>query len=104
MGYTVRQVRHATCLRTYADRLCLYSESQMPPGDNGSTSCRRRCNARLAVRPTTTWRSMIRALRVITRTSNSTLAVTCWWTASKSRSEEHTSELQSRQYLVCRLL
>src|SRR3712207_7168074 len=25
-------------------------------------------------------------------------------TPSKSRSEEHTSELQSRQYLVCRLL
>src|SRR3712207_7201961 len=25
-------------------------------------------------------------------------------TASASRSEEHTSELQSRQYLVCRLL
>src|SRR3712207_8287829 len=34
----------------------------------------------------------------------------CWgWTARSgaghpSRSEEHTSELQSRQYLVCRLL
>src|SRR3712207_6956231 len=34
-----------------------------------------------------------------------------WWTtsgrcrsSSRSRSEEHTSELQSRQYLVCRLL
>src|SRR3712207_8246928 len=33
-----------------------------------------------------------------------------WWTLSatklfrRSRSEEHTSELQSRQYLVCRLL
>src|SRR3712207_6943304 len=26
--------------------------------------------------------------------------LTCW----NSRSEEHTSELQSRQYLVCRLL
>src|SRR3712207_7959417 len=26
------------------------------------------------------------------------------FTASKFRSEEHTSELQSRQYLVCRLL
>src|SRR3712207_8071257 len=26
-----------------------------------------------------------------------------WWTTT-SRSEEHTSELQSRQYLVCRLL
>src|SRR3712207_8476877 len=26
------------------------------------------------------------------------------FTASPSRSEEHTSELQSRQYLVCRLL
>src|SRR3712207_8538479 len=25
-------------------------------------------------------------------------------TASRTRSEEHTSELQSRQYLVCRLL
>src|SRR3712207_7115516 len=28
---------------------------------------------------------------------------TVWWT-SDERSEEHTSELQSRQYLVCRLL
>src|SRR3712207_7240536 len=27
-----------------------------------------------------------------------------WLVASYSRSEEHTSELQSRQYLVCRLL
>src|SRR5476651_2910337 len=26
------------------------------------------------------------------------------WTTCGSRSEEHTSELQSRQYLVCRLL
>src|SRR5258707_7304412 len=26
------------------------------------------------------------------------------WGEGKSRSEEHTSELQSRQYLVCRLL
>src|SRR3712207_7001070 len=33
---------------------------------------------------------------------------TCSWTSARSsrgrRSEEHTSELQSRQYLVCRLL
>src|SRR3712207_8942225 len=27
-----------------------------------------------------------------------------WLAAQPSRSEEHTSELQSRQYLVCRLL
>src|SRR3712207_9536183 len=26
------------------------------------------------------------------------------WTRPQARSEEHTSELQSRQYLVCRLL
>src|SRR3712207_7772112 len=26
------------------------------------------------------------------------------WNAQAARSEEHTSELQSRQYLVCRLL
>src|SRR3712207_8720463 len=28
----------------------------------------------------------------------------CGPTAARARSEEHTSELQSRQYLVCRLL
>src|SRR3712207_7653323 len=28
----------------------------------------------------------------------------CQWALSPLRSEEHTSELQSRQYLVCRLL
>src|SRR3712207_7239866 len=27
-----------------------------------------------------------------------------WTSLDKNRSEEHTSELQSRQYLVCRLL
>src|SRR3712207_8984478 len=27
-----------------------------------------------------------------------------WLRVTKARSEEHTSELQSRQYLVCRLL
>src|SRR3712207_8629418 len=27
-----------------------------------------------------------------------------WWDPILGRSEEHTSELQSRQYLVCRLL
>src|SRR5947209_12272274 len=34
------------------------------------------------------------------------LALTCLFTTLRStyRSEEHTSELQSRQYLVCRLL
>src|SRR3712207_8382590 len=29
---------------------------------------------------------------------------TQWQTTQRERSEEHTSELQSRQYLVCRLL
>src|SRR3712207_7005518 len=28
----------------------------------------------------------------------------CCWAHPRTRSEEHTSELQSRQYLVCRLL
>src|SRR3712207_7690182 len=32
-------------------------------------------------------------------------SVALWWIYfARSRSEEHTSELQSRQYLVCRLL
>src|SRR5215813_6083450 len=29
---------------------------------------------------------------------------TCWWPWGWRRSEEHTSELQSRPHLVCRLL
>src|SRR3712207_7152882 len=33
-----------------------------------------------------------------------TTLVQCAWAAARKRSEEHTSELQSRQYLVCRLL
>src|SRR3712207_7259989 len=33
-----------------------------------------------------------------------TLTCTVWTEACTHRSEEHTSELQSRQYLVCRLL
>src|SRR3712207_7848199 len=39
---------------------------------------------------------------------NFVLLQMCWWginyLPSAQRSEEHTSELQSRQYLVCRLL
>src|SRR3712207_9008597 len=31
-------------------------------------------------------------------------AIYCWGVSVRKRSEEHTSELQSRQYLVCRLL
>src|SRR3712207_9016496 len=40
------------------------------------------------------------------RPSSSHWHAACWTTATAtaSRSEEHTSELQSRQYLVCRLL
>src|SRR3712207_7796263 len=32
------------------------------------------------------------------------VSIPCRWFDVKPRSEEHTSELQSRQYLVCRLL
>src|SRR5258707_985182 len=39
-----------------------------------------------------------------TRSERSTSTVKSTWKWSARRSEEHTSELQSRQYLVCRLL
>src|SRR3712207_7615197 len=43
-----------------------------------------------------------------TLNSMANLASTYWnqgrWKEAEARSEEHTSELQSRQYLVCRLL
>src|SRR3712207_7930647 len=38
------------------------------------------------------------------RPSITVARATPWLTACRQRSEEHTSELQSRQYLVCRLL
>src|SRR5947209_11876683 len=44
-----------------------------------------------------------RASRTAIRASCSLTATAPRWCSSK-RSEEHTSELQSRQYLVCRLL
>src|SRR3712207_7452256 len=40
----------------------------------------------------------------LTAVSGSNLAILLVIAASLGRSEEHTSELQSRQYLVCRLL
>src|SRR3712207_8624443 len=40
--------------------------------------------------------------------SRDVVPICVWWlerfTTTRTRSEEHTSELQSRQYLVCRLL
>src|SRR5258707_7129902 len=38
------------------------------------------------------------------RPESGTWAPTAWTGPAARRSEEHTSELQSRQYLVCRLL
>src|SRR3712207_8970071 len=40
----------------------------------------------------------------VTANSSSVHWKPCSWPRSQTRSEEHTSELQSRQYLVCRLL
>src|SRR5258707_5539448 len=40
----------------------------------------------------------------VSPSSKSALLIYCCWTSAINRSEEHTSELQSRQYLVCRLL
>src|SRR3712207_7890171 len=57
--------------------------------------------------PATSARSPTTARSTSTAASTPPPTPTCWrgaaWTWS-SRSEEHTSELQSRQYLVCRLL
>src|SRR3712207_8758965 len=64
---------------------------------------------------TTLFRSLLCDWHVVLVCSEggSSLSGTCFWhiwqvvslcPAPGSRSEEHTSELQSRQYLVCRLL
>src|SRR3989441_5175569 len=38
------------------------------------------------------------------RSSDGVVSRTIWYSGMKTRSEEHTSELQSLAYLVCRLL
>src|SRR6476620_12746321 len=48
--------------------------------------------------------SMVHHRSASRRSRASRWAWTLWKAASFRRSEEHTSELQSRQYLVCRLL
>src|SRR3712207_8953148 len=68
----------------------------LPIWSRGSSSRTRRSWS-TATRPTRRSRSSSRAPR---RAGSSTPAAS----SATSRSEEHTSELQSRQYLVCRLL
>src|SRR3712207_7660437 len=59
-------------------------------------SLARRSTSRAAVSSPSSAKARARRPSVVT---------TCGWrTPRASRSEEHTSELQSRQYLVCRLL
>src|SRR3989442_10204263 len=54
------------------------------------------------------WRSLFSADGLLTeslgRGANSWRRVSGYWNGRSTRSEEHTSELQSRPHLVCRLL
>src|SRR3712207_8864832 len=56
------------------------------------------------------WFELTAATSTTTASGNASHRWTCrarsspWWGPGVARSEEHTSELQSRQYLVCRLL
>src|SRR3712207_7120919 len=55
----------------------------------------------------TTWAELIRVGNIVVSTISAKTTIAPDITTrhpSRSRSEEHTSELQSRQYLVCRLL
>src|SRR3712207_9443677 len=62
-----------------------------------SSSLPARLGLRLAASPKMRIRIGIAMMAMTTRMSRDTTAI-------PKRSEEHTSELQSRQYLVCRLL
>src|SRR3712207_8246235 len=48
--------------------------------------------------------AMIAAVQGVMETEEEPLTFSWEWCLVRERSEEHTSELQSRQYLVCRLL
>src|SRR3712207_7934962 len=53
------------------------------------------------VKATVSWQDYMEAMQPVDRALVFGIA---WHPGDPSRSEEHTSELQSRQYLVCRLL
>src|SRR3712207_7247613 len=48
--------------------------------------------------------SSVRAARTTSNSGRTATGLKKWKPTTRPRSEEHTSELQSRQYLVCRLL
>src|SRR2546425_6272269 len=76
-----------------------YWSAPRPRASAESTACAVACVLPSAVTPPAPSRARI---------TYSLAAPNCWisasWTPAASRSEEHTSELQSLAYLVCRLL
>src|SRR3712207_9060780 len=67
-----------------------------------SASTPRRVRRSMAQAAVSSWATDWRS-RAASSTANSTWSLPCL-ASTAARSEEHTSELQSRQYLVCRLL
>src|SRR3712207_7257745 len=78
--------------------LSLHDALPISRATNCSTGSARRCVALIASAFLTSKRAGLALTRVTSKAS------TISRTEKTSRSEEHTSELQSRQYLVCRLL
>src|SRR3712207_8745937 len=79
----------------------LRRSSTSPGSRTGVASPARRCRRRSGFLPTCSCTSAAIG-RLVGEVGNASCASTKPLT--RSRSEEHTSELQSRQYLVCRLL
>src|SRR5947209_14739948 len=57
-----------------------------------------------AVFAVSVWDWLLRWAKLLPQSQRRGLALGRPWRVHTGRSEEHTSELQSRQYLVCRLL
>src|SRR3712207_7550380 len=76
--------------------------SSVGPAEVGTSGARRRNCARASSRNDATMTSAVRPSRPSTSATAASYGRA--WGAVCLRSEEHTSELQSRQYLVCRLL
>src|SRR5690606_41230676 len=50
------------------------------------------------------WASLVAVVKLITESTSAVQGIALIYSFSSLRSEEHTSELQSRENLVCRLL
>src|SRR5258707_10368170 len=86
-----------------AEARTVLARPRSPPGMSATRAITRVFTSAENAAPALTWWSVL-ALSPLSLPGETEMATNSSPISAPERSEEHTSELQSRQYLVCRLL